>query len=487
MNGNNSSNGSSGDGFHHYEGRGTKRSRTAINLQNFYYKYKDAILFNKNLFIADTCSLFASSLFAEIYSRYSSYIADSIFTALFEYGVDTPIFFILYYIDNRHKYIIHDATDSKNDSNYLTKSEKKDTLKIKNDIKILLGAFSICDIMYVVIKIFVQFQLLQQTNLHPYQAAMISSLIGWAAFLILINITMKAMKIFKREEIIWYYGIILAITLSNSLIFFSNLDLRALYDNVILDVSAAIAVSSAIVVVLREKLIRRIYNKTFMSLAVGLALWFIAEIIWTYYQLGLGIDNPFPSLADAFWLIGYVFLIYNVYTIFNSIGIGTKSASKKGYHPSVIIVISVIVATATASSYLIGSVVFGETNPFSQGKDEIIKLLISVAYPILDAILLVPAATILWGLRRADPAFTHWILICSFIIMSTIGDSGFAYTELVNEDIAKKQVWIWDTFFNADYLCVAAALFWYNKFSIVPVVSTNNGKLSDGDRRRTTR
>jgi hypothetical protein len=407
---------------------GGKTGGTSVRY--FYHKYKDAILFNKNLLIADTCSLFASALLAEMYSKLvnSSYIADSIFTAVVEYSIDTPIFFLLYYVDNKRKYIIQD-------SNNVTR--KKDTAKIKNDIKRLLGVFSLCDIMYIIIKIFIQYQLLQQANLQPYQAAMFSSLIGWAAFLILINITMKATRIFNKDELIWYYTLILSISISNSVIFFSNLDLKMLYDNAIIDVSAAIAVTSALIVVFRQqKLGYKINsNKTFISLAAGLILWFTAEIIWTYYQLWLGIKNPFPSIADTFWLIGYGFFIYSVYKIlFNLIKINTTdstrttTADRRGHRHLVIIIFSVIAVIGITLSYIAGSIIFGGINPFSkQQNDEIIKFPISIAYPILDGILLVPTATILWSLRRADPAFTHWILICSFIVMSTIGDIGFAY------------------------------------------------------------
>src|SRR5919206_351840 len=83
-------------------------------------------------------------------------------------------------------------------SNVGRRKKEKDTSKIKSDIKRLLGAFSLCDIMYIIIKIFVQYQLLEQTKLQPYQAAMFSSLIGWAAFIILINITMRAIKVFNK-------------------------------------------------------------------------------------------------------------------------------------------------------------------------------------------------------------------------------------------------------------------------------------------------
>lgn len=47
-----------------------------------------------------------------------------------------------------------------------------------------------------------------------------------------------------------------------------------------------------------------------LSLTIALTLWTLAELTWIYYQLGLHIENPFPSIADSFWLAGYHFIIY---------------------------------------------------------------------------------------------------------------------------------------------------------------------------------
>jgi hypothetical protein len=483
-----------------YKKISAKNSNATARLQNFYCKYKESILFNKNLLIADTCSLFASALFAEIYFILinGNYLANAVFTALVEYSVDTPIFFALYYIDNRHKYVIQDGG---NNIGLTASHQKIDTQKIRKDIIRLLGAFSICDVMYVVIKVFVQFQLLEQTNLQPYQAAMLSSLIGWATFLILINITMKAIKIFNSVEIKWYYVIILSISISNSVIFFSSPDTKVLYDNLILDSSAGLAASSALIVLFRhlrqqrqqqlqqqdKKLMSRgidssIRKVLFMSLAAGITLWFTAEVIWAYYQVWLGIDNPFPSIADALWLIGYGFFIYNLYKLFNSLRIRTAATTATNARNYKHLVVTVVVVIAIASTYIATVFIFAmSTNPFDghqHGYQDILGFIISIAYPILDGVMLVPAVTILWSLRRADPAFTHWILICTFIIMLTIGDIGFGYSELIiNEDTAKKQLWIWDTFYNASYISIAAALLWYNKFTLVSVTSGLDGGL----------
>jgi hypothetical protein len=83
----------------------------------------------------------------------------------------------------------------------------------------------------------------------------------------------------------------------------------------------------------------------------------------------------------------------------------------------------------------------------------------------------VPAIAILWSLRKVQREFTHWILISSFIVMVTIGDIGFGYSNTLGEDTAEKEEWIWDTFFIAGYLSVAAALFWYNKYLVVRNIS----------------
>ena len=138
---------------------------------------------------------------------------NSLLTLATEYSIDIPIFAVLYYKDNRQRYI-DNITGKKNLS------------IIKADIKKLIAAFSISEIMYDVIKVSSQFQLLQQTNIEPFQAAMLSSLLAWTAFFILINISMKVLSLFERKEFPWYCGLILSITITNSFIFFSNLETR---------------------------------------------------------------------------------------------------------------------------------------------------------------------------------------------------------------------------------------------------------------------
>ncbi len=274
-------------------------------LEIFYLKYKATIYLNKNLFIADTASLFVSSYFAQVYFFVinGNFLLDSIFTAMVEYVVDTPLFFLLYYIDNRGTY--------KTSNNH----------KLRHDIVWQLGLFAVCDIMYVIIKVFLQYQLFAQIkDLQPFEAAALSSLMGWVIYLLMINLTMKVSRIFSKTELTWYYTLVVVISLANSVILFSNLNLDPRFDQPVIDVSAGIALAAAIFVVLKRAQMKvLIVHGTFMMLMLGLVFWFTAEMVFSYYQLYLGIANPFPSIADVIWLIGYAFYVYAIYRVLTTI------------------------------------------------------------------------------------------------------------------------------------------------------------------------
>ena len=100
-----------------------------------------------------------------------------------EYAIYIPLFAYLYYRDNRAKY-------------FDPVTGKKDSLAIKKDIKKLLAAFSISEIVYAVAKLLLQYELLRV--LEPYQASMISSIVAWAFYLVSINATVKMVKLFRK-------------------------------------------------------------------------------------------------------------------------------------------------------------------------------------------------------------------------------------------------------------------------------------------------
>ena len=152
--------------------------------KQFYDKYKNYILFNKNIIIAGTAALFVGMFFTEFYSQYTkNNFLNSIITLTVEYGIYIPLFALFFYFDNKSKYI--DPL-----------SGKKNYINIKNDIIKLFTIFSVSEIVYAVLKVSIHFQLMQ-ISFEPYQASTIGSFTAWFIFLVIINMGAKIVKLFK--------------------------------------------------------------------------------------------------------------------------------------------------------------------------------------------------------------------------------------------------------------------------------------------------
>lgn len=145
-----------------------------MSLFIFFSKYKNYILFNRNLIISGIVAFFAGAIFTQLYSEYDlNNFRNSFITLTIEYGVYIPLFAMLYYIDNKNKYL-DNLTNKKNYS------------LIKQDIKKLLTAFSISEIVFSISKILIHYQLLQ-ISVEPYKASMVGSICAWIIFFVVIN------------------------------------------------------------------------------------------------------------------------------------------------------------------------------------------------------------------------------------------------------------------------------------------------------------
>ena len=159
-----------------------KTTQTAI----LYSKYKDLILLNKNIIVAGICAFVSAAFVTQFYYTHynESHIANSVVALISEYSIYFPIFGVLFYWDNRHRYI-----------NPLT--GKKDFKTIKTDIRKLLTAFSISEVAYSLSKISVTFQILQ-VGLMPYQASVFGSIAASAVSILLINFLItQVVKLFR--------------------------------------------------------------------------------------------------------------------------------------------------------------------------------------------------------------------------------------------------------------------------------------------------
>jgi len=241
-----------------------------------------------------------------------------------------------------------------------------------------------------------------------------------------------------------------ALVVSNSFIIFSNQDSRDFFTNwsIITAASAALSLSIIVIITAYKRRIDRFFLAQIIF-TVGLALWLVAEVTWAYYQLVLEISTPFPSSADAFWLSGYGFFTYFMLRIYNLLNKGNEK----------FIAVFVSLATAIILGYIL-NLTFGIADLLS-AQEGSLAWLISIAYPILDGILLVPAVLILWSLRGKNVASANWSLLALSIVLVTVGDIGFGYSAVI--DKAGKEEWVWDLFYNSSYLVMAAAFFLQSK------------------------
>lgn len=252
---------------------------------------------------------------------------------------------------------------------------------------------------------------------------------------------------FKKPRRNLILAAVAAILAVNAVILFApDVDSRNYYGNITGPVTAAVAAAFALIVVKRQKL-SGIFGRTYAALAIGLALWFIAEGLWTYYTIGLQVEAPFPSLADVFWLAGYGPLGYHLFATARFYGRVKK-------HTTIIVsVAAAIFAAAYVNSIVDSSMLSGENS--------YIPLAITIIYPILDAVMVIPVVLILVNPVRGQLTSIPWIFISW--IFTTSADAMFGQTVVAN---LAAEVTIWNLLYNAAYICMAAGLYWYNRYFI---------------------
>jgi hypothetical protein len=244
-------------------------------------------------------------------------------------------------------------------------------------------------------------------------------------------------------------GLVVSAIIANSLIIFSDAHRKHSTSLWVLNITGAIASSLAIIAVWRHG-VHGLHGKSYLFLMLGLISWFSAEFTLMYYYHILHIEEQrLVSLADGFWFAGYVFLALHLFTVLRSL----RSTIKLG------IVVLTSIATVLFVIYNVLNLLSSE---FLIDVD-FTAFIVTIAYPILDLVLIIPSAIILVSLRRDYQHSIPWFLSSLSLLVNAIADDGYVY-DFVNGDL--QNLWIWDLFYVTDFIIMAGALFWYNKFHI---------------------
>ena len=207
------------------------------------------------------------------------------------------------------------------------------------------------------------------------------------------------------------------------------------------------AMTLGILIVMRQKLSGR-FGQAYAGIAIGLVLFFIAETVMAYYTLGLGIRVPFPSLADAFRLAAYVPFGYGLFNL--SLLYRKKNRIKY-------LTIFSIAGAALCGYYM--HTLIQASDPSRPGALPILG--ITLAYPILDTVLIIPALMSFLSAGKGYLTAVPWIFISW--IFAVIADTSFGFTATMHGPAGYS---VWNLFYNAEYLTMAAGMFWYSTYMI---------------------
>lgn len=213
-------------------------------------------------------------------------------------------------------------------------------------------------------------------------------------------------------------SLILLISFSSLTFFIQNEQLRLVISDIFLPLTALLATISLFYAAKFSKpKSKRIYMAwlliaaSYFFNALGGTVWFIFEILLNY--------QPFPSLADVFYLMYYPLFLLGIYYL-------PTRKFERNERISIILDISIVLLAALI---LFWNFLIGPTLELSIG-EPIIMLMLSIIYPIFDLMLLFALLMLIFQDYEIK---NHWPLL--FLIISALAtiltNSIFVYQSLL--------------------------------------------------------
>lgn len=191
-------------------------------------------------------------------------------------------------------------------------------------------------------------------------------------------------------------------------------------------------------------LFKSVLGKAVFFLSCGLITWSGGETIWSFYNLVLHVEIPYPSWADASFIISWPFWIIGIYFLSHAVGAKFGLRKRDGRLQLALIPIIAVIA----SYYLL--IVVARQGSWTSGSG-LLKVFFDFAYPILDVVILIEALLVYGLSLKFLGGRFKWpvrIILLGFAI-NYLADFSFSYTTTVG------------TYFNASWpdLLFASAMF----------------------------
>ena len=185
------------------------------------------------------------------------------------------------------------------------------------------------------------------------------------------------------------------------------------------------------------------FSRIWLCFTLGMGFWFLGELIWAVYALFLGVEIPYPSIADLLWLVGYVPLIIALQLYIHAF----RFAISKTMYAVTAVAVSVAALIVFAFLALPVLAEAPETGT--------ITLIVDLAYPALDLSLFSMAFRGLLIFLQGNIA-RAWMLINAAIVMTSVADILFSFTTLQGTYYNGHPL---ELFFHMGYLFFALAFY----------------------------
>jgi hypothetical protein len=251
------------------------------------------------------------------------------------------------------------------------------------------------------------------------------------------------------KALYFFLAVIIAIITANFIIVSAEPSRKIIYSSWMLIINSLVAAGLSVILLLKDRVsIKR--DKTLIHLTFGLVLWFLANVVWGYYEIALDVVSPVPSLADIFLLSAYGFLIYRLVVTYKSLD---HITDKK-------VISLLILGSGLFLAYILYlTVSLNETSSFRG----LMLFVVTIAYPALNSVLTVLALLILLEIKQERHHFIPWICELVGLLSVVVGDSWFAVVVLT---AFVEQLWISALLLSAHYLLIAGGIVYYLRHHI---------------------
>jgi diguanylate cyclase len=146
-------------------------------------------------------------------------------------------------------------------------------------------------------------------------------------------------------------------------------------------------------------------------LALATASWAAGEAVWSYYEVIAAHKTPFPSLADAGFLLAVPLQVAAV--LHFARGRSGRSHAKTIFDGAILAASVMFISWATVLHTV-----------YAAGGDGAFSFGLSLAYPVGDLVTIVIVIAVIAGARRLYPPM---VLIAAGLLALTVSDSTFTY------------------------------------------------------------